>query len=224
MAAEAATRDPSLGGQLALAGTGMVLGLLLLLHVVKPELDPSWRFLSEYAIGPHGWIMRLAFQVWALTCFLLFAVLKRELTSPAGWVGNYVLLIVGLALSVAGWFAQDPVTARPEELTMAGNIHALASMIGVPGTPLAALLISRSLSGNPVWAPRRALLMTSAHLTWTSLLLMALYLGWKVPQAGGFTPEVWAGWLNRLVVATYLLWQAVTAYLLLGINRSRAAG
>jgi len=35
--------------------------LLTVLHCVKPELDPSWRFISEYAIGRHGWMMVLAF-------------------------------------------------------------------------------------------------------------------------------------------------------------------
>lgn len=31
-----------------------VLGLLVALHFIKPEFDPSWRMVSEYAIGDHG--------------------------------------------------------------------------------------------------------------------------------------------------------------------------
>jgi hypothetical protein len=50
-----------------------------------------------------------------------------------------------------------------------------------------------------------------AHLTWISLLLMALYMAWAVPRAGGFNADVWAGWMNRFVVATYLAWQSLIA-------------
>jgi hypothetical protein len=40
---------------------------------------------------------------------------------------------------------------------------------------------------------------------------MAAYLAWAVPRAGGFSPDVAAGWINRLVVATYLGWQLAIA-------------
>jgi hypothetical protein len=194
-------------------GTIAVFLLVCVLHVVKPEFDPSWRFISEYSIGQNGWIMMLAFQIWALSCAALFLALRDEIASRAGLIGNYVLLVVAVALVFAGLFPQDPVTAGPEELTQAGNIHGLASMIGVPGIAIAAMLISPSLvRNNPAWMPYRRPVMRLAHLTWISLLLMALYLAWAVPKAGGFNPEVWAGWMNRIVVATYLMWQTLIAY------------
>ena len=31
---------------------GTFVALLALLHVIEPELDPTWRFVSEYAGGP----------------------------------------------------------------------------------------------------------------------------------------------------------------------------
>ncbi len=39
------------------AAAAIFLLLLAALHVIKPEFDPSWRFVSEYAIGRHGWII-----------------------------------------------------------------------------------------------------------------------------------------------------------------------
>jgi Protein of unknown function (DUF998) len=42
------------------------------LHVLKPEMDPSWHMISEYALGRHGWIMRLAFISLAISCVALF--------------------------------------------------------------------------------------------------------------------------------------------------------
>jgi hypothetical protein len=191
-----------------IAATAVFL-VLLILHLVKPEFEPSWRFLSEYAIGRNGWIMVLCFQIWALSCIALFVALKDIVTTWPGRIGTYLLLVIAASLIVAGLFAQDPVTAKPEELTLHGTIHGFAAMIGIPGVPIAALLISLSLARNhPQWTSPLRL----AHLTWISLAIMAVYLFWAVPRAGGFTPDVWAGWMNRLVVATDLAWQAMVAY------------
>ena len=41
------------------AGLGFAL-LLALLHVLRPDLDPSWRFISEYAVGSFGYLMIIA--------------------------------------------------------------------------------------------------------------------------------------------------------------------
>ena len=53
--------------RLALATSALFVVLLAALHVLKSELDPSWRFISEYAIGDYGWMMVLAFLSLALS-------------------------------------------------------------------------------------------------------------------------------------------------------------
>jgi hypothetical protein len=46
----------------AAIAAGALFGILLLgLHVLEPEYDPTWRFLSEYALGRFGWLMTAAF-------------------------------------------------------------------------------------------------------------------------------------------------------------------
>jgi hypothetical protein len=50
-----------IAARLAFAGAATFVVLLAALHVIKPRLDPSWHFISKYAIGRHGWIMVLAF-------------------------------------------------------------------------------------------------------------------------------------------------------------------
>lgn len=194
--------------RISLFSVACVFFLLLILHIVKPEFEPSWRFLSEYAIGQNGWIMALCFQIWAVSYVALFAALKDVVTTRSGRIGTYLFPLIAVSLVLAGLCAQDPVTASPEELTLHGNIHGLAAMIGIPAIPIAALLVTLSLTrNNPRWALQRGPLLWLAHLTWVGLALMALYLIWAVPRAGGFTPDVWAGWMNRLVVAIYLAWQ-----------------
>jgi hypothetical protein len=50
-----------IAARLSFAGAATFVVLLAALHFIKPELDPSWQFISEYAIGDYGWIMLLAF-------------------------------------------------------------------------------------------------------------------------------------------------------------------
>ena len=202
--------------RISLTAAVSVCFLLLILHAIKPEFEPSWRFLSEYAIGQNGWIMVLCFQIWALSYAALFVALRNIVTTRSGRIGTYLLLLVAASLILAGLFAQDPVTAKPGDLTLHGNIHGLAAMIGIPAIPIAALLITLGLTRNhPRWQSQRGLLLWLAHLCWISLAIMAVYLIWAVPRAGGFTPDVWAGWTNRFVVAIYLAWQVTVAHRIL---------
>jgi hypothetical protein len=46
-----------------------------LLRVIKPELDPRTRMISEYACGAWGWIMQLAFFCMAVSCWALAAAI-----------------------------------------------------------------------------------------------------------------------------------------------------
>jgi hypothetical protein len=215
MNAPAAVAPAAEGVAFASAGaTVLTFVLIVALHVLEPELAPSSRFVSEYAIGAYGGIMRVAFVAWALACAALAVAVRNTLGTRRAHVGSAVLLVAAVALVVAGIFAQDPVTTRPGEGTLAGALHAAASLVGIPAIPLAALLL-----GKPLGASDDRLLRTTTHLAWMSLLAMMAYLGWAVPRAGGFTPEVHAGAMNRLVVAAYLAWQLVAALRLRGRHR-----
>ncbi len=208
--------------RIAAAGAITVGLIIVALHAVKPEFEPSWRFISEYAIGRHGWIMNGAFLIWAISCAALSLALWQEVGTRTGKVGVGVLVVVATAMVPAGLFPQEPVTAAPDELTTSGNIHALATMIGIPGLPIAAVLISSSLwRTNDRWRSKGTFIRATAHGTWISLALMAAYMIWAVPRAGGFNTEVWAGWMNRLVVGCYLTWQLAIASCLLRQAKER---
>jgi hypothetical protein len=61
----------------SLAGAAVFLVLLGALHVITPELAPSWRFVSEYAIGENGWVMTLAFLSLSSSCAALCVASRR---------------------------------------------------------------------------------------------------------------------------------------------------
>ncbi len=73
---------------------------IVLLHFIKPQLKPSIRLISEYAIRPHGWIMQSAFFCMAFACLM---------SALAAWpyipgVGLVLLAFAGLGCIGAGIF------------------------------------------------------------------------------------------------------------------------
>src|ERR1700687_3751598 len=188
--------------------------LLAVLHVIKPELDPSWRFVSEYADGSYGWVMMLSFFSLALSCAALFVAVRSQIETTGGKIGLGALLIVAPSLSVAGVFTADPITASKDDLTTHGHLHALSAMVGIPGFPIAALLISWSLARrNQASSAVRRSLIWSALLTWVSVTAMFVYMAVALPNHGGkFGPGLLTGWLNRFVVVTYCVWLMTVAW------------
>jgi hypothetical protein len=193
--------------RLSMAASGIFLILLTLLHFIKPELNPSWRMVSEYSIGRFGWVMVTAFLAMSISCIALFAEIRTQVDTVGGKIGLAFLLISSVAIAAAAVFTSDPMTASKDELTMHGNLHGLASMIGIPGLTIASILISHCLAQSPSWSQARRSLLWSANFIWISLLLMVLILAVTLSQNGGkFGPDVLIGWPNRLVMIAYCLW------------------
>src|SRR5918994_7237950 len=81
---------------LSFAGAATFVVLLAALHFIEGELDPSWHFISEYAIGEYGWIMVLAFLSLALSYVSLFVVIRSQLRTIGGRIGLAFLLVTDL--------------------------------------------------------------------------------------------------------------------------------
>jgi len=71
--------------------------LLITLISLRPDhLAPSWHTISEWAIGPYGWIMSGAFLISALSYAALFGMLKSQLHGILGRMGLGILLICAM--------------------------------------------------------------------------------------------------------------------------------
>lgn len=114
--------------------------LLAALHVIKPELDPSWHFISEYAIGDYGWVMVLVFLSLALSYVTLFVAIRSQTQTIVGKIGLALLLVSALGLTIAAVFTTDPITASQDAVTTEGSLHNLGGMLGI-AMPFAAALI-----------------------------------------------------------------------------------
>jgi hypothetical protein len=199
--------------KLSFAAAALFLVLLAALHFIKPEFDPSWRFISEYEIGRYGWVMQGAFISQAISCVALFVAIQSQVRTMGGRIGLALLLLSATGLTIAAIGVADPITATKDQLTAHGNLHGLGATLGIPSLPIAAVLISLSLGRNQAWLAARRSPLWAAHLTWISVLVMFVTLLVLLPQNGGkFGPHVIIGWPNRLVVLTYCGWLMLVAW------------
>lgn len=174
--------------------------LLAALHFLSPEFDPSWRMVSEYALGDYGWVLSLMFLAWALSCITLFSTLRPQIQTVDGKIGLASLLISAAGMSMAAFFDINH------------RLHGLATLIGNPPFLIAAVLISLNLVRNPVWAAKRQSLLWMAILPWLSVALVVIVMFVGLSQSGNeFGPGVPIGWPNRIAVLTYCGWLITAA-------------
>jgi hypothetical protein len=198
--------------RLAFAAAAAFVVLLAALHVLKPELDPSWRFVSEYAIGRHGWVMTVAFAALGLGHVALFVAVRSQLTTIGGRIGLVLLLVSAAGLFIAAAFPMDPLMTAGEAGTRSGALHNLGGTLGIAG-PFAAVLISLKLAANPAWAPARGPLLWAAMVAVAGFLVSAGSIGFLVSRSGGtFGPEVQVGWPNRIGVLGATAWLLMVAW------------
>lgn len=191
------------------------------LHLLSPELDPSWHMVSEYAYGSHGSWLRMFFCCWGLGAVSL-AIAAFPWTFRA-WhkLGAALVLLSGLGALAGGIF------------DVRHALHGLAFGVGVPTLPIGALLLNSVLIRSE--PPARLRLRVSAHATWLGVLLMAVSMGLFITQlkaVGAFHPESHqvltalpagvtsvSGYANRLLVLAYLSWIAVASHAIRSTTR-----
>ena len=136
-------------------GTGVAYqALLLALIFFRPDLNPAWHSVSEWAIGPHGRIMSGTFLVCSISYFSSFALLRTQLRSRMGRIGLPILLICAAGVAGAGLFTTDPMPFRPP-LSIQGTLHVVSGTSQLVLFPLAALLLNLSLARTPAWSMAR---------------------------------------------------------------------
>jgi hypothetical protein len=197
--------------RLSLAGVATVAFLLSALHIIKPELDPSWHFISEYAIGDYGWIMVLAFLSLALGYASLFFAIRSQLRTVAGRIGLALLLVSALGLTIAAIFTTDPITVSDNAVTTKGTLHNFGGTLGI-AMPLAAVLVGWKLARSPAWLSARLPLFWATGLALVAFLVSFVSFGVMVSRSGGeFGPGVLVGWPNRIEILAYSVWLMVVA-------------
>jgi hypothetical membrane protein len=184
--------------------------LLAAMHLLEPEFDPSWRFISEYELGHYGWAMQLAFFSLAASYIALAIAIHSQLRSLMGHIGLALLLISALGLAMAGIFKTDPITTSPDAVTTSGMLHGIGGSLGIAMT-FSAAIVSWQLVRIPAWALARRPLLWTAGIAVACSIGFIIYLTTALPSDGTFGPGIWAGGIGRIEILAYSAWLMVAA-------------
>jgi len=182
---------------------------VLALHVMRVDLDPSARMLSEYALSPTGWVMALAFFALSGSFFALAAAVRRDLRGVLGVLGLIALLLAAIGAAMGGLFPMDPVGTPLAQFSTSAKLHEVAFMLGGPGTLLAATFVNWSLARNPAWQRSRSMLAWTAALVWIVTVAFSVSMALLLNQNP--SAEHLVGWLNRALVASWVVWTIAVA-------------
>ena len=188
--------------------------VLIALIFLRPDLDPSWHTISEWAIGPYGWVMSGAFLISALSYAALFAMLKSQVHGIMGRMGLGILLICVIGATGVGIFTTDPMPMH-FPLSIRGTLHVIFGTSQLVLFPFAALFINLTLArNNQAWRSARRVLLWTAGLPLYGLISFVVYSAIFVFPLGpgAYGPGVNIGWPPRFAFLTYMLWVVILGW------------
>lgn len=199
----------------AIVGTVLMFTVVYIAFpVIQPELNPLYRFGSEYAVGRMGWLMKAAFFFWGISLLAFAVAIAKGLDSEAkSRIAVVLFAVAAVGIFLSGVFDSDlqvrnenppPIWVEPppsdEQIWhgVSGIVAFLGLMIGA-GLFSRRLRISGRLHGQYRW------------LRLLSWLAPVAFIGFITV----FIPHGLAGLGQRLFVLILLLWIVLAAHGLL---------
>lgn len=166
--------SPALAGVLAVIGVEFFLGVALVLQYLRTDLDWVKAPLSFYLIGPHsGWLIA-AYYCLAASILLVGLGFHREL-APQARSGLSLLLFCVSALCVCTVALAHTDLPGATRFTPEGLLHNVAAILAFVCAATAMLLQAWQLRHDPRWRARHRRALALALLTFTVLVIYALF-------------------------------------------------
>ena len=186
---------------LAIVGIADFLLNIAALHFVRPDVNPVLEPMSNYAVGPYGFLFTAADIGSSLAALALILGLYLGIAPPGrSYVGLFLLGLYGVSELLAGIF---PIDVGGETTTV-GAIHNIVGNIAFFGFPIAVILLSIGMGKDERW---RSLRLPALALAGGVVLMVILTMvGFNIGIGFGVTQRLsnFAAMLWMLVVALHL--------------------
>ena len=195
---------PGVGSNAAAAAAATVIALAAVsaLHALRRELEPASHRLSEYATGPWGWLMTLAFAAVATGVWLL----RRAL--PASDALRPVRTLLTVAAS--GFVLSAVVPTDPAQPDAVGEtVHSVASTGALVALTTAALWTVTVGARALGWHGARGPAGASTAVAALGLLISPLV-----------HDSPWTGAVQRLCYLALTVWLLLACRAVTGVGRT----
>lgn len=181
--------------------------LLLVLHFIQPNLDPTWNFISEYARGNFGWLMSIAFIALAVACVSGAILFWKSIPGWAGHTGSILLGLSSIGMVLAALFVTDPINTPMDQLSSSGTLHGVGGQLNF--TSVAVLFFAIGLSKS---AQLKTIKKPLWIITIVCLLADIAFIATAASSEGIFGPGVFTGLFGRIMMLSFVAWM-ITASL-----------
>jgi MFS family permease len=182
------TRVVGLGkiaAMISILATVYFLAAAVCAHIVATRYNFLTDYISDYAVGPWGWVYGSAFLASAVGCFALAVAIFLLIPSQAlSKLGVVLLALVGITYVIDFIFPTDILPPGAPPTTRIGSIHLLGAFLGWVLFTVGSVLISSRLRYNFFWNTWRPLLTALAWLSVLLLLLLVWVVMSKAPLGG----------------------------------------
>jgi hypothetical protein len=195
---------------LTVGGVATFLFNLTALHFLRPDVNPVLEPISNFAVGPFGFLFTAADIGSGLAALALMLGLYLGIAPPArSYIGLFFLGLYGVSELLAGIF---PIDVGAETTTV-GAIHNIVGNIGFFGFPIAVILLSLGMGKDERW---RSLRLPALALAGVIVLTVILTMV-------GFNVGIGFGVTQRLSNVAVILWMLVVALHLRSVARGALA-
>jgi hypothetical protein len=181
---------------------------IIMLHILRTDFDPRYRYLSEYVNGPYGVLMTSTFFVLSLGSLALLFGLWRSVSSKIHFAPGMLLWLAwACAVFFAGVYPSD---LQESPTTWNGHIHNQMGMIAFPCATLALPLLSLPLRWDKKW-----------QSVWACAVLLSLPVIISFFALDRLGQMRLAGLDQRIFLGVTLIWMWILGSKMLAIDRQR---
>lgn len=197
--------------KLAILADGLFILLLAVVHGLKSDLDPSWHFISDFAIGEYGWIMRAAFYALAASNSAVYMSIRPYLRGVSGRIGAALFLLGTIGTVMDGVFVADPMNTLAEAQTTSGKLHNPGGALGLLGF-VGTVIMSAKLFYHPAWRhAQKSVVIATVVLVLGFLTAFISIASIANSHKRVFGPDTPVGWPNRIGILSGCLWILIIA-------------
>jgi len=192
-----------LTASISLAGLGTFVVGVLLLHLLKQDLNPAQHTISEYALGSYGWIQTIDFLAVGAGSIALALTLARVVNDP-GRIAPILIGSWGVCAVLLAFIQSD----GPQPHTTRGWAHGLIAMAGFALLIAGMFVIAKKFRRDAAWSALRTPTIAWAGTASATFFLMSI-LGTSGQGIG-----------QRIFIAVLLSWMLAMAYHARNLARS----
>ncbi len=133
----------------------------------RPLFDPGGAWPSGLSLGPHGWIMKLAFTISGALLMVFAVGLRRGVAG--GGIGATLVFVSGLAMAFMA-FETDPIL-REGPRSVHGWIHDVSFVVFATSLLMGVFFLWREFGKDSGWKPYARYTLATGIIAFVCLVL-----------------------------------------------------